>query len=104
METVDFKPAKQRVLILPDAVTERQTPSGIIIPETAENKKPGTGVVVRTGKGEKDIPMEYRVGQRVMYSQYSGLDIELNLYRDGNYIYKVMNQMDIMGTIENTKS
>ena len=104
MEKVNVKPAEQRVMILPDPAQERTTKSGIIIPKSAEDKKPETGVVVRVGRGSKDDPMDYSVGQRVMYSQYSGLEIEVNLLDHGEHVYKVMNQMDIMAVIESAES
>jgi len=99
MKKVNAIPAKQRVILLPDEPEKMM--GKIIIPSSVEKDTPKIGTLVRVGKGEKDIPMEYRVGQRVMISKYSGIEIELNLIdTEGPKNYLVMNQMDIMMVIE----
>jgi len=99
MEQIDYKPAEQRIMVLPEENKERKTASGIIIPGTADDKRPEMGIIVRAGKGDIDNPMAYSVGERVMYSQYSGLEVKLDLVNSGEHVFKVMNQMDVMGTI-----
>jgi chaperonin GroES len=97
MKKVRIDPAEQRVVILPDEKLQR-TASGIYIPPGAEDNKPEFGTIIATGSGSKDNPMEYRVGETVLYSEYAGTEVELNL--DGeDREYKVMNQMDIMAKI-----
>ena len=100
MKEVTIKPAEQRVVILPDEEKETTLASGIIIPGTVEQDKPGMGKIVACGRGSADNPMEFWVGQYVMYSQYSGLNTKLNIQGHGDHIYKVMQQMDIMAVIE----
>lgn len=100
MEKLNYRPAEQRVMVLPEKPKERKTNSGIIIPEMVDDNRPEIGIIVRVGKGDRDNPMLYSIGERVMYSQYSGLEIKMNLVDYGENVYKVMNQMDIMGTIE----
>jgi len=100
MEQVIYSPSDQRVMVLPQEEQETKTNSGIIIPKGTDESKPGIGVVVAVGFGTEDHPMNFTVGQTVIYSQYSGLDIKLNLVGHGHRIYKVMNQLDIMGTIK----
>ena len=99
MKKINAIPAKQRVIFLPDTNPEKV--GNIYIPTSAERETPRIGTLVRVGKGEKDVPMEYLVGQRVVVSKDSGIDIELNLLgTDGPKTYLVMNQMDIMMIIE----
>ncbi len=68
-----------RVLIEP-LEAETKTASGIIIPDTASDKKSSIGTVyaVGTGKDKDGIDASvYNVGDRVVYGQYSGEEIEL---------------------------
>lgn len=97
-----FNPAEQRVLVLPDEGQETKTAGGIIIPDSKETK-PNYGRVIAVGKGCLDTPMAYVPGQYVMYSQYAGTDITLNLVEGAetfdHTLFKVMNQTDIWGTL-----
>ena len=104
MKTYKINPAEQRVVVLPLSNEETKTRSGIIIPVTAEENKPGIGKVISVGKGSADSPMLYREGQYVLYSQYSGLEVKLNLENHGDNTYKVMNQLDIIGIVELTQN
>lgn len=87
-----FKPLADRVLIEP-APAEKTTASGIIIPDTAK-EKPLRGKVVAAGNGKKDEPITVKVGDSVMYGQYSGTEIKL----DGT-TYLIMKESDIYGII-----
>ncbi len=100
MKTVVAYPAKQRVVIDPVEEQETKTNSGIILPKGTESDTPGMGVIVETGTGDADNPMEYMKGQTVCYSQYAGLDVKLNLKDHGEKVYKIMNQADIMMVIQ----
>ena len=100
MEKSFIKPAEQRVVVLPEKRGETKTMSGIIIPGTVTENMPEIAKVVAVGSGSKDSPMLYSIGQRVLYSQYAGLELKLNLeWADGEKTYRVMNQLDIMGVI-----
>ncbi|MFN5985089.1 MAG: co-chaperone GroES [Fluviicola sp.] len=87
-----FKPLADRVLIEP-APAEQVTASGLIIPDTAK-EKPLKGSVIAVGDGKKDEPMSLKVGDQVIYGQYSGTEIKL----DGN-TYLIMREADIYGII-----
>lgn len=87
-----FKPLADRVLIEP-APAEQVTASGIIIPDTAK-EKPLRGKVVAAGNGKKDEPMTVKVGDTVIYGQYSGTEIKM----DGT-TYLIMKESDIYGII-----
>jgi chaperonin GroES len=85
-----FKPLADRVLI-ESAPAELKTASGIFIPDTAK-EKPLKGKVIAAGKGKKDEPMTVKVGDTVLYGQYSGTEIKM----DGN-TYLIMKESDIYG-------
>jgi chaperonin GroES len=88
--SVNFKPLADRVLVEPVAA-EQKTASGIIIPDTAK-EKPLRGTVIACGEGKKDEPMTVKVGDAVLYGQYSGTEIKI----DGKN-YLIMRESDIYG-------
>ena len=88
--SVKFKPLADRVLIEP-APAEQKTARCLIISDTAK-EKPLQGKVVAAGAGKKDEPMTVKVGDAVLYGQYSGTEIKL----DGN-TYLIMRESDIYG-------
>jgi chaperonin GroES len=88
--SVKFTPLADRVLIEP-VPAEEKTASGIIIPDTAK-EKPLKGTVIAAGNGKKDEPITVKVGDVVLYGQYSGTEIKL----DGTN-YLIMRESDIYG-------
>lgn len=90
--STSFKPLADRVLIEP-APAEVKTASGIIIPDTAK-EKPLRGIVVAVGAGKKDEPMTVKVGDTVIFGQYSGTEIKVELTN-----YLIMKEADIYGII-----
>jgi len=72
-------PLADRVAIRPMEETETMK-GGLYIPDTAK-EKPIQGEVIAVGPGrrEKDalVPMELKVGDRVVYGKYSGTQVEL---------------------------
>lgn len=88
--SVKFKPLADRVLVEP-APAEQKTASGIIIPDTAK-EKPLNGKIVAVGSGKKDEPITVKVGDSVLYGQYSGTEIKI----DGK-TYLIMRESDIYG-------
>lgn len=88
-----FKPLSDRVLIEPTPVEEK-TASGIIIPDAAK-EKPLQGVIVAIGNGKKDEPMTVKVGDVVLYGQYSGTEIKI----DGK-TFLIMKEADIYGVFQ----
>lgn len=90
MSKIKFKPLADRVLIEP-APAEQKTASGIIIPDTAK-EKPLKGTIIAAGEGKKDEPMTVKVGDTVLFGQYSGTEIKL----DGKTLL-IMRESDIYG-------
>ncbi len=75
-----IQPLEDRVVIWPDEEGESMR-GGLYIPDTAK-EKPTQGEVVAVGpgrveKGER-IPMEVKVGDKVLYGKYSGTNITVD--------------------------
>jgi chaperonin GroES len=76
-----LKPLGGRVIVEP-IEQEEMTPGGIILPETAK-EKPQEGKVLAAGPGERNekgerVPMELKVGDKVLFAKYSGTDIKMD--------------------------
>jgi chaperonin GroES len=73
-----LRPIGDRVVVrrLTDEEMGTKSASGIIIPDTVKAEKPEQGIVIAVGPGkwdedgEKRIPMEVKVGDRVVFSKY----------------------------------
>ncbi|HEY2875022.1 MAG: co-chaperone GroES [Reyranellales bacterium] len=76
-----FKPLHDRLLLEP-ILAETKTKSGIIIPDTAQ-EKPQQGKVVAVGAGKRLedgrlVPMDVKVGDKVIYGKWSGTEVKLD--------------------------
>src|SRR5688572_10950935 len=73
-------PLSDRVAIRPIEETETMK-GGLYIPDTAK-EKPIQGEVIAVGPGRREkgelIPLELKVGDRVVYGKYSGTQVELD--------------------------
>ncbi|MBM4157595.1 MAG: co-chaperone GroES [Ignavibacteria bacterium] len=92
-----LRPLSDRVLVKPSPAEEK-TKSGIIIPDTAK-EKPMQGEIIAVGKGKTDdngkfIPLEVKVGDKVLYGKYSGTEVTI----DGEE-YLIMRESDIYAII-----
>ena len=87
------KPLADRVLVQPVAA-EEVTVSGIIIPDSAQ-EKPLKGTVLAVGPGTKDEAMTLKEGDLVLYGKYAGTEVEI----DGEKVI-IMRQSDILATVE----
>jgi chaperonin GroES len=92
MADLNIRPLADRVIIEP-AAAETTTASGIIIPDTAQ-EKPQKGTVVAVGPGKKDEPVTVNVGDVVLYGKYSGTEFK---YENGDYL--IMREADIMAIV-----
>lgn len=81
-----------RVIILRDKADE-VSKGGIVIPDT-NKEKPGRGVIVAIGPGSAEKPTQAKVGDKVLFSKYSGQEIE---YEDVDYL--VMREDEILMVI-----
>lgn len=87
-----IKPLADRVLIEPKEA-ETKTASGIYIPDTAK-EKPQQGVVLATGPGKKDEPMEVKNGDVVLYGKYAGTEVTVDEKK-----YLIVKQSDILAIL-----
>jgi chaperonin GroES len=89
---MNIKPLSDRVLLEP-AQAETKTASGIIIPDTAQ-EKPQKGTIVAVGNGKVDEPLTVKVGDTVLYGKYSGTELKLE-----GKDYMIMRESDILAII-----
>lgn len=85
-------------VVLKQLVAEETTKSGIVLPGQTK-EKPQQAEVVAVGPGGtvdgKEVEMQVSVGDKVIYSKYSGTEVELD---DEEYI--VVRQNDILAVIK----
>ena len=92
-----IKPLQDRILV--QRVEEEQTTKGgIISPDTAK-EKPIEGKIIAVGSGRvgddgKRIPLEVKVGDRVLFGKYGGTEVKI----EGKE-YLIMREDDILGII-----
>ena len=90
-------PLTDRV-VLKQLEAEETTKSGIILASAAQ-EKPQEAEVISVGPGGvvdgKEIVMQVKVGQKVIYSKYAGTEVKL----DGEE-YKIVRQDDILAIVE----
>ena len=93
MTKINITPLADRVIIQ-QAEAETTTASGIIIPDTAQ-EKPQKGTVIAVGKGTKDNSMTVKVGDKILYGKYAGTELKYN-----RSDYMIMKESDILAIIK----
>ena len=91
-------PLEDRV-VLKQLEAEKTTASGIVIPGK-EKEKPQQAEVIAVGPGKttedgKKLPMEVKVGDKVVYSKYSGTEVKM----DEDEEFVIVKQGDILAII-----
>ncbi|MEC7926482.1 MAG: co-chaperone GroES [Actinomycetota bacterium] len=94
---MNLQPLGDRVVVKPMS-EEDKTPSGIIIPDSAQ-EKPQEGEVVAVGPGEPNdkgekIKPDVSKGDKVVYSKYGGTEIKV----DGQE-YLILSSRDILAKL-----
>jgi len=95
---MEIRPLHDRVIVR--RVEEKKTTaSGLIIPDSSA-EKPSRGEIVAAGKGKINaqgdlIPLDVKVGDTVMFGQYSGSEITV-----GEETLLVMSEDEIVAVIE----
>jgi len=92
MGKVNIKPLGLRVVVEP-MVAETVTSSGIIIPESAQEKQ-AKGTIIAVGNGTEDAKIEVKEGDKVLYGKFAGTEVELNGEK-----YLILDQSDILAII-----
>ena len=84
-------------VVLKQLVAEETTKSGIVIPGQSK-EKPQQAEVIAVGPGGvvdgKEITIQVKFGDKVIYSKYSGTEVELD-----NEKYVIVKQNDILAVI-----
>jgi chaperonin GroES len=97
-----------KVTPLGDRIVVKQTrqeetrASGLVIPDTAR-EKPQLGIVIAVGPGRVDdngkrVPVDVKVGDRVLYAKYSGQDVPRGVFGDEDD-YMILKEADILAKL-----
>ena len=94
---MNVTPLSDRIVVKPEPAEEK-TASGIILPDTAQ-EKPQMGTVLATGPGKVSdsgdlVKMTLKNGDKVLYGKYSGTEITV----DGDDVL-IMRESDILATL-----
>lgn len=91
-----IKPLSDKILVKP--LKEKETKSGIVLPESAK-EKPQEGEVLAVGEGKwqegKRVPLSVKAGDKVLFKQYGGEEIKV----EGEEL-KILEEEDILAIIE----
>ena len=92
-----IRPLFDRIVIEP-VDTEEKTKSGIVL-LAKDQEKPQMAKVVAVGPGGnidgKEVVMELKVGDKVLYSKYAGSEFKI----DGKDV-TIMRQSDVLAVVE----
>lgn len=93
------QPLNDRVVVKPKP-REEKTKGGVILPDTAIKERPMEGEVIAVGPGARSnngklIPMNVKVGQRVLFAKYAGTEFKID---DEEFL--ILQERDILGVIE----
>ena len=95
---MNVRPLGDRVLLKP-LEREEMTKSGIVLPDTAK-EKPQEGIVEAVGPGRvldsgEKVPMELKVGDRILYARYAGNEFKLDEVE-----YLVISEKDVLAVFQ----
>ncbi|OZG50350.1 co-chaperone GroES [Bombiscardovia coagulans] len=96
--SISLTPLEDKVVIK-QAPAETKTASGLVIPDTAK-EKPQQGEVLAVGPGRRDdkgelIPVEIKVGDKVLYSKYGGTEVT---YEGEDYL--IVSARDVLAILK----
>jgi len=96
-----LRPLGDRVVVKP-VEKEEMTKSGIVLPDTAK-EKPQEGIVEAVGTGRildngTKVPMELKVGDKVLYAKYAGNEFKLDEIE-----YLIVSEKDVLAVLANGK-
>ena len=92
-----FRPLHDRVVVK-RLDGEEKTASGIIIPDSAQ-EKPMQGKIIAVGNGARDdsgkiIPLEVKARDTLIYGKWTRTEVKID-----NEHYLIMKESDIMGVL-----
>ncbi len=86
-------------VILQQVKAEETTKSGIVLPGQAK-EKPSEAIIIAVGPGGmvdgKEVTMQVKEGQHVIYSKYAGTEVEF----EDEEKYVIVKQSDILAIVE----
>lgn len=93
-----YRPLGDRLLVKPKP-SEETTKSGIVLPDSAQ-EKPQEGSVISTGPGGKDdsgkiVAMEVKKGDVILYSKYSGTEVKIK-----GEEHLIIKESDVLAIVE----
>ena len=92
-----LQPLGDRVVVKPKEDLEVRK-SGLVIPDTAK-EKPQLGEVLAVGPGEyqdgKRIPLDVKVGDKVVYSKYGGTEVKIEEEE-----YLILSSRDLLAVVK----
>jgi len=94
---MDVRPLQDRVIVRVDEAAEKK--GGIIIPDVAKTP-PQYGTIIAAGDGKiskkgVQFPFDLKVGDRILFSKYAGVDIKIN----GEELL-LLDSSEILGVVE----
>ena len=98
---MDLQPLGDR-LIVETLEEEATTSSGIVLPDTAQ-EKPQRGRVLAVGPGSRDdngkfVPMDLEDGDEIVFSKYGGTEIKV-----GTDEYLILRESDVLAKVVGTR-
>ncbi|MCB6559945.1 co-chaperone GroES [Bifidobacterium longum] len=95
--SIKLTPLEDKIIVK-QAEAQTQTASGLYIPDNAK-EKPQQGEVLAVGPGRRDdkgerIPMDVKVGDKVLYSKYGGTEVH---YEGEDYL--IVGARDILALL-----
>ena len=95
--SIKLTPLEDKIVVK-QAEAQTQTASGLYIPDNAK-EKPQQGEVLAVGPGRRDdkgerIPMDVKVGDKVLYSKYGGTEVR---YEGEDYL--IVGARDILAIL-----
>ena len=95
--SIKLTPLEDKIIVK-QAEAQTQTASGLYIPDNAK-EKPQQGEVLAVGPGRREdkgerIPMDVKVGDKVLYSKYGGTEVH---YEGEDYL--IVGARDILAIL-----
>ena len=95
--SISLTPLEDKIIVK-QAEAETKPASGLFIPDTAK-EKPQQGEVLAVGPGRRDdkgerIPMDVKVGDKVLYSKYGGTEVH---YQGEDYL--IVSARDVLAIL-----
>ena len=94
-----LKPFEDKIILKWKWTKEQRTASGIIIPDSAQ-EKPQVGEVIAVGEGRllqngEIKPLQVKVGDYVVFNKYAGTEVELEGEK-----YLILGEDEVLAILE----